>query len=49
MYDVKMDDEYIILCTAVNKAETIDSNYIILEDVLAWKGRIYLPRDMQKR
>jgi hypothetical protein len=49
IYDAKMDDDYIILCKAVTKGENIESNYNIPEDVLAWKGRIYLPKDMRKR
>jgi len=47
--DAKLDDEYIRLCKAVSKKENIDTNYAIKEDILTWKGRIYVPKGMKKK
>jgi hypothetical protein len=47
--DAKLDDEYIRLCKAVSKGENIDKNYAIKEDILTWKGRIYVPKGMKNK
>jgi len=47
--DAKLDDEYIRLCKAVSKGESVDTNYAIKEDILTWKRRIYVPTRMRNR
>jgi len=41
-----MDNEYMQLCRAVSKGENIDASYSIHEELLAWKGRIYVTKAM---
>jgi hypothetical protein len=43
-----LDKEYMQLCRAVSKAENVDSNYTIQEELLAWKERIDVRRAMKK-
>jgi len=45
--DAKIDDEYIQLFKAVTKGESVDINYAIQEDVLAWKERLNVPKAMR--
>jgi len=45
--DARLDKEYIQLCNAVSKRENVDVNYTIPEDVLTWKGKIYVPKGMR--
>jgi hypothetical protein len=45
--DAKLDEEYIQLCKAVLKGENVDNNYAIQNEVLTWKGRIYVPKAMR--
>jgi len=45
--DAKVDDEYIHLCKAVSRGETVDINYAIQDEVLTWEGRIYVPQVMR--
>jgi len=47
--DAKLNDEYMQLCKEVSKGENIDANYTIQEELLAWKGRIYIPKAMRKK
>jgi len=47
--DAKLDDEYMRICKAVSKGEKVDDHYSIQEDLLAWKGRIYVPKAMRKK
>jgi len=49
LQDAKLDDEYIRLCKAVLKGENVNTNYAIKEDILTWKGRIYVPKGMKKK
>ena len=48
MQDAKMDNEYIQLFRAVSKGANVDCSYAIQEDMLTWKGRIYVPKAMRK-
>jgi len=45
----KLDDDYIQLCKRVTKGKNINLKYGIQEDVLTWKGRLYVPRDIQNK
>jgi hypothetical protein len=47
--DARLDDEYMQLCKAVSKGEMVDANYTIQEELVAWKGRIYIPKAMRKQ
>jgi len=47
--DAKLDDEYIRICKAISKKENVDPNYAIKEDILTWKGRIYVPKGMKRK
>jgi hypothetical protein len=47
--DAMLDEEYMQLCKAVTKGENVDINYTIQEDLLAWKGRIYVPKNMREK
>jgi hypothetical protein len=45
----KLDDKYMQLCKAVAQGENVDINYTIQEELLAWKGRIYVPKARRKK
>jgi hypothetical protein len=47
--DAMLDEEYRQLCKAVTKCENVDINHTIQEDYLAWKGRIYVPKNMREK
>jgi hypothetical protein len=47
--DAKMDEEYMKICRAVSKGDNVDAHYSIKEDLLAWKGTIYVPKAMRKK
>jgi hypothetical protein len=47
--DARLDDKYMPICQAVPKKENVDANYSLQGDLLAWKGRIYVPKVMRKK
>jgi hypothetical protein len=47
--DAKLDEEYMQLCKAGLNAENVDRHYMLKEGLLAWKGRIYVPKANRKK
>jgi len=47
--DAKLDDEYVHICKVSWKGDSINSNYDNKEDILTWKGRIYVLKRMRSK
>jgi len=47
--DAKLDDQYLGICRAIAKSNTVDKSYSIEDNLLCWKGRIYAPKRTRER
>jgi len=45
----RLDDNYKQLCKQVTKGENIDKKFMITDDLLCWKNRIYVPEGLRQR
>ena len=47
--DAKLEDKYMRFCKAVSNGDNVDANYTLQEQLLTWKGRIYVPEAMCRK
>jgi hypothetical protein len=45
----RLDDKYRELCKQVIKGENMDKKFTIMDDLLCWKNRIYVPEGLRQR
>ena len=44
-----MDDEYRSICKQLSSGDIIDKHYELKDNILCWKNRIYVPKEMRQR
>jgi hypothetical protein len=44
-----LDEDYVAICRQVNSGGKIDKRYEIKDDLLCWKGRLYVLKGLRKR
>jgi hypothetical protein len=49
MEKAMLDDKYRELCKQVSRDGNIDKNFAMINDLLCWKNRIYVPEGIRKR
>jgi hypothetical protein len=44
-----LDEDYVAICRQFSSGGKIDECYEVKDDLLSWKGRLYVPKGLRKR